>query len=343
MINGHGNDQHNYPYTIKADFSSNVFHQDINKDLQQHLANCISSVNKYPDPNATKLRLMIASKHNINPNQIIITNGSTEAFYLLAQGFAKQNSTIFTPSFSEYEDAARIHGHSISYIANNCLPDTFHLNTNLVWIGNPNNPDGKTFSSETIRDLCHNHPHIYFVIDEAYSLLCFGFQSSLELSQLPKNLIVVRSLTKAFSIPGLRLGYLVASEDVCNNLNQLKMPWSVNNLALEAGCYILHNYEQLSPDLELILKQSHHLQNTLREINGLSVTNSTCNYFLAKTEFGSAAELKQFLLEEHGFLIRDAGNFRGLNKTHFRLAIQNETHNQKLIIAINQWISLRQS
>lgn len=342
MINGHGSDHHNYQFAIKADFSSNVVYQGVSNDLKKHLCEKISNLSVYPDPEASELRNRIALRDNVSPDQIVITNGSTEAFYLIAQLFAEKHSVIVVPAFAEYEDAARIHKHTISFINNSDFNKDIEIKADMVWFGNPNNPDGKTYSVDTINKICNNNPEKTVVVDEAYSLLCEGFMSAVTSNIIHNNLIIVRSLTKAFSIPGIRLGYMLASKDTCKRISQIKMPWSVNSLAIEAGNYIMDHYQQLVPDVKQLSKQSHQLQKNLQKTGELKVVVSDCNFFLIKTEKGDAAQLKEFLLREHGILIRDASNFRGLDKSHFRLAVQDDANNQKLVKAIKQWILQQQ-
>lgn len=339
MINGHGNDPHNYPFLVETDFSSNVIYHGIPQSLLEHLSNHINLLASYPNPEASDLKKKMALHHGLAENQVVITNGSTEAFYLLAQLFRSKHSLIVIPAFSEYEDAARIHDHTISYVNNSGLCEDFISDANIVWMGNPNNPDGKTYSPDFIIGICNKHSEKTFIVDEAYDLLCEGFSSPFSDNTQPNNLIVIRSFTKAFSIPGIRLGYILAPATICEQINKIKMPWSVNALAIETGHYIIDHYEELVPNTIELSRQSNKFQNALKEIPQLKIIPSNCNFFLVKLENGKAADLKYYLLKEYGFLIRDAQNFKGLDESWFRLAINNEESNQKLTAAIKQWIS----
>lgn len=341
MINGHGNDAHNYPFAIKADFSSNVVYHGIPRNLHEHLSNHINLLASYPNPEAADLKKRMAIHNNLAENQVVITNGSTEAFYLLAQLFRGKHSLIVIPAFSEYEDAARIHNHTISYVNHHVFGEKIDSNIDIIWMGNPNNPDGKTYSPDFIIGICNKHPEKTFIVDEAYDLLCYGFSSPFSNNTQPKNLIVIRSLTKAFSIPGIRLGYILAPVKICEQINKIKMPWSVNALAIETGNYIIDHYEELVPNIINLSHESKNLQDALSELTQLIIIPSNCNYFLVKLKKGKAADLKYYLLQQHGFLIRDAQNFKGLDDSWFRLAIQDQKTNKKLVTAIKQWISVQ--
>lgn len=284
---------------------------------------------------------MLANKHGLEPSQVLITNGSTEAFYLIASAFSRKKSLVLTPSFSEYEGACKVYNHKIDFLPVQQFAQFPELSQDLVWMGNPNNPDGTVSSVDSLKKVLSENSHTIFVVDEAYSGLCRNFESISGKLEDFDNLIVVKSLTKLFSIPGLRLGYLLTKEPIIEKIQHNLMPWNVNSLAIEAGKYILENEEDLLPDVPTILNQSLELQAKLAQNEMLEVIPSSCNYFLVKLKKGKAASLKEYLLREYGFLIRDACNFRGLNDHYFRIAVQHSSENRKLYNAINSWLKIQ--
>ena len=124
------------------------------------------------------------------------------------------------------------------------------------------------------------------------------------------NLILVQSLTKRYSIPGLRLGYLISNEDIVTNINRFRIPWSVNTLAIEAGKYILET-GSTGFKLEVWLEETKILQHNINALNALKTLPSGTPYFLIKLLRGNAGELTDFLLK-YKVLVRDASNFEGL-------------------------------
>jgi threonine-phosphate decarboxylase len=120
------------------------------------------------------------------------------------------------------------------------------------------------------------------------------------------------------------------------------MPWNMNTLAIEAGAFIMKNYNQLKPDSEKIIEQSKQFQEELAQLPGLTILPTSCNFFLVKLNVSTAAQLKTFLIEKYGILIRDASNFSGLTKQHFRLSVQSWQDNQTLIAALKAWFKLKQ-
>lgn len=340
MIQGHGNDIHQYNCNIKADFSSNVWYKGTSDELRDVLTNSITDLRNYPEADSSKLRTAIADYYRISRNNVVVTNGSTEALYLVAHAFAKGNSVTINPCFSEYADACQVHRHQVTHLQNSSGWMDVKFHDKLVWFANPNNPDGKTLTLKEIALLLSNNPSSIFVLDEAYTELCYDTETAVPLLDEFSNLIIIRSFTKTFIIPGLRLGFLLASESMVNNVRKYQIPWNVNSMAIAAGTYIMEHYENLLPDKAVIRDESLHLQKELAKNRKLKVFPSACNFFLVKSLWRPASELKKFLLEESGILIRDGANFRGLDPSYFRISIQEPHVNQFLVKGIKQWIQL---
>lgn len=339
MIQGHGNDLHSRRRSAITDFSSNTASPQAHPKLVQYLARNLDLISNYPEPDSLSLREKLASQHEVDADQLIVTNGSTEGFYLLAAAFREKHSLVFTPSFSEYEDACKINKHNLSFAPVKDFYKPLSTDPDLVWLGNPNNPDGIVTLAEQIEQKLEDYPDCLFIIDEAYCELCSGFESAMPLMQDYDNLVVLRSMTKLYSVPGLRLGYLVLSHKIAEEVKKHLQPWNVNALAIEAGKFLLDQGKDLCPDISELLWQSRRLQNQLSLLPGLTVNDSSCNYFLVELAKGRAAHLKEYLLKEHGFLIRDASNFRGLNERFFRIAGQSKSKNHQLAEAISCWLN----
>ncbi|MEF8983976.1 MAG: aminotransferase class I/II-fold pyridoxal phosphate-dependent enzyme [Bacteroidales bacterium] len=336
MIHGHGSDPHNYNRSIVADFSSNVWFEGAPPELLKYLQKQLFLVDHYPDPEAGALQGKIARFHGLNTENCLVTNGSTEAFYLIAQAYRKSRSAILIPCFSEYEDACKTHEHSINFI-NHSEKWERHIHENeLVWLGNPNNPDGKLPAFEQLEQILTDYPDTLFVVDEAYGELCASFQSVIPLIQKYPNLLVVHSFTKSFAIPGLRLGYLLGQQCLTERIRRYRMPWNVNTLAQKAGQYIVEHYDQVKPDKQKVKKASQQFQHQLTSLEPLlTVIPSDCNYCLVRLNGRFSGKLKDLLVEHYGLLIRDASNFRGLNEKYIRLAVQKPSHNKLLTENLN--------
>lgn len=344
MIDGHGNDRYNYGDRITIDFSSNIAFNNNANAIIEMLRDNLCAIKNYPDPRAKLLVEKIAQRHSVKNNEILVANGSADAFYIIAHLIAtdKQNainSLILTPAFAEYEDSCRAHNHSLHFSDINEWQTIDYSQYDSVWIGTPNNPDGYRIRMEEITTLAAKYPNCLFVIDRAYNDLSASHETE-RVGEVSANIILSYSLTKGFGIPGIRLGYVVASSSRINRMNALMPPWSVNALAQVVGCYALDNCESLMMNRSELLAESEYLQQKVASINGFQVSPSDCNFFLCQLQNGrTAAELRQYLIDNYGILIRNASNFRGLTEKHFRLAAQSRADNDKLINALTEWTS----
>ncbi len=337
MQTNHGNDKYNYSETIKADFSSNIWCKPPPKQFYSKLSGVLKSTTDYPHPNAEGLREQLAIHHKTNAGNICVTNGSVDGIFLLAQIFATKRSAIITPSFSEYETACQRFNHKINFYPNSEKWFEKKITDEIIWFGNPNNPDGKMVSANKIEKMVAANPNTIFIVDEAFTELAVVPISVVALLQKYTNLIVLRSFTKTFSIPGIRLGYILANKQIISNVKTITIPWSVNSLAIEAGMIILKNYSGMLPGFEEIVELKNYLEVSLKKIPEIQTFPSGTNFLLAQLIKGNAADLKNFLIKNHGVLIRNASNFRGLTPNYIRLSIQNETKINLLIAGLKHY------
>jgi len=334
MLYGHGDDGYQFKTDIVADFSTNVWYGGEPGGLKEHIFKSWTMINKYPDVLAESLSKKISEHHSLQADNILVNSGSTESIYLVAQAFRQKKTAIVLPAFAEYEDAAKMYGHEVSFIDWEQLNPSTQIKTGLVFLCNPNNPTGEVFIHT--EELLSNNPQTIFVIDEAFIEFTLTISSSVLLVNKYKNLIILRSLTKAYAIPGLRLGYMVSSMEMIDRIKQFKYPWSVNAIALETGKFIFENYADIQLPLKNLLKDKENFINALAEAPAKVLTSRT-HFFLAELLNGEASALKQYLIKNHGILIRDASNFRGLKSGHFRIATLSAAKNQLLVNALKEW------
>jgi threonine-phosphate decarboxylase len=339
MLFGHGDDFYNFQQEMKINFSSNVWRGANLEKLIEHLITQFDKLTHYPDPDASALRRLLARRFEIKEDNVVVTNGSVTAFYLLAQAWKGAKSTVFVPSFSEYEDACRLHEHEVSCFNNTGDISELSLKgQDFCWIGNPNNPDGKFFHRSELLKLLAANRHTTFVIDQAFA--AFTTEDMLKPGDLKanKNLIIVQSISKAYNVPGLRVGYLMASHAVTKEVNKYLIPWSVNAMAIEASKYILIHPAQFTLPIRKWQRETTEFIYQLNNLEGLEVIPTSTTFFLVRLKKGTAAALKKYLLEDHGILIRDASNFNGLDESYFRLSTQTKAENQVLTDAVRQWL-----
>lgn len=339
MIQGHGDDIYNFKRPIVSNFSSNVFYAADLSGLKEHLSQKLDLIGNYPEPKPYTLERELARHHQISPSNILVTNGATEAIYLVAQTFRGSNSRVVIPAFSEYKDACVMHGHRVRY---SHLSLTRFKNVDLAWICTPNNPSGMvTQSKHELLKQFHAHPNILFVVDMSYKDFTLKeMLSPAEIVSLP-NVILLHSMTKKYAIPGLRLGYLVTNESLVTKIQDNRMPWSVNQLAIEAGLYILQKGIPSTITMADYLQECERVHTMLRSTSEIYVWPSDSHILLATLPPKRKARLlKAYLADKYGFLIRDASNFTQRITSSFRICPQSPEENDKLFEYIQEWLDL---
>ena len=338
MIFGHGDDAWQYGEKIKMDFSSNVYFGADLTALRDHLMEDFHIVGHYPEPEPTSLEAMIAESLGVAADTIMVTNGATEAIYLIAQLYSGWASIIPQPTFTEFEDACKLFHHLLSYIADDeleVLPED-----RLYWLCNPNNPTGNVVNKLLITHIIRQHPRYLYVVDQSYA--DYTLKPMIQPKDLTDcyNVMLIHSLSKKYCVPGLRLGYIFASPIIIDRLRQIRQPWTVNAMAIEAGKYLIKNNPQMIPDLEEYLKEASRLHEKLSAIRGLMVMDTSTHFMLVNIDYGKAntQNLKRWLIENHGILIRDASNFRSLDNHCFRVTARTPEEDDLLVEAIKGYL-----
>lgn len=332
MINGHGDDISQYG-GIRINFSSNVYSHFCHDGLKAWLAATMGDIVSYPEPEPLEAERTIAEAIGVAPREVMLTNGATEAIYLTAQATAGCATAIVTPTFAEYADACRMHNHKIKAITSiNDIPE----HTQTAWLCNPNNPTGMVTPLEQLTECIARHPDTLFVVDASYApFTAEPTLSAKEGAALP-NVLMVHSMTKAFAVPGLRLGYITGNAIYINKVKRFRQPWAVGTVAQNACRYLMaHTADYRIPVREL-MHERRRVGMALAALPGIEVMPSQSHILLCRLTDGTAAELKETLARSYGILIRDAANFEGLGSGHFRIAVQTAEENDGLIRAITE-------
>ena len=335
MIYGHGDDTWRYGDAIKMNFSSNIYQKADLSELKAFLASRLDVIGHYPEPEPKELEGLIAEKLEIPANMVMVTNGANEAIYLIAQLYSGWTSIIPQPTYHEYADACKMFGHIISYERTDdleVLPQD-----RIYWLCNPDNPTGNVLLKVLLAYVIRKNPRFLYVIDESYA--DYTLQPRLQPKEMMDcfNVMFIRSMSKKYCVPGLRLGYVAASPIIIDRLRAIRQPWTVNALAIEAGKYLVEHDPQLLPDMNAYIAEAQRLKAGLEAIDGLMVMDTQTHYMLVNIDWANVLELKNWLVEHHGILIRDASNFHGLDDHCFRVAAQTPEENAALLNAIKAY------
>lgn len=276
------------------------------------------SIERYPDSVATELKQRLSEMLSVPPDSILVGSGTTELIRLIALAYFRRGDIILIPepTYGEYEVAAIIAGakplkHWMR-AGDNFAPrikDIVGLinehNPKAIFICNPNNPTGKYLTRREIETILAAVDNGLLILDEAY--LAFVAQSWPSLDLISKgNVVILRSMTKDYALPGLRLGYAIASVEIIDNLRRICPPWNVNAVAQKAGVMALENEDYLERSKPKIRETKQFLIDGLTRL-GFQLLPSDANYFLAKV--GNAPKFRTSLLR-HGIQVRDGTSFR---------------------------------
>jgi threonine-phosphate decarboxylase len=344
----HGGDVYHLARTLGVevqdllDFSANINPLGFPPGLAPAVAEALKEICHYPDRRCLDLRLDLAAYHGLTPEQILAGNGSTELIYLLARALKPGKGLVVTPAFSEYEQALRAAQVPVNFHRTR-EADHFTLSAaldprgaDLVFLANPASPSGALIPTSRLLAVIAalDHAGVRVVLDETF--IDFVPEASLKvhLARFPR-LIILRSFTKFFGIPGLRLGYLLTAPELVAHLAALQEPWSVNTLAQAAGQACLTDLDFMAETSLLVNKERQYLLEGLAALPGLKVFPSQVNYLLVKlTRPGAtAAQLRRQMLDRR-LIIRDASNFRGLDERFFRIAVRRRQENDRLLQAL---------
>ena len=341
MIEGHGDDSYRYGRKIEINFSSNIYSHADMSGLQAFLRERMEVIGSYPEPEAFSLETTLAKKHRVEPAQVLVTNGATEAIYLIAHAYNGLRTVVLQPTFREYVDACVMNGCRVSSIYQ--LPDErehYRLpsEVRMCWLCNPNNPTGNMLEKNQLQHIIKANQQVIFIIDQSYEDFVLQPLFSVSEALAFNNVLLLHSMTKRYCVPGLRLGYITGAAYLLHQLRTHKMPWSVNGMAIEAGHYLLEHDIKGLPAIADYLRETQRLRDNLILTGAVDVWETTTHFMLAQLRVGKASALKDWLAVNCGILIRDASNFDGLDARFFRIAAQDREENDRLVSAFTEWL-----
>lgn len=301
-----------------------------------------NGVNRYPDPQQSRLKAELAIQKGQNPEQILLGNGSDEVLDLLFRAFCepkKENVITLPPTYGMYKvlaDLNEVEDREV-LLKENFQPDVEQIleqvdeNTKMIFLCSPNNPTGNSFSEEAVEQILKNFSGLV-VIDEAY--IDFSEKKSwlLRLKEFP-NLVITQTLSKAYGQAGIRLGSCFASEEVIGILNKIKPPYNVNVLTQEKALERLQAREEVKLEVMKILSQKAFLEKELPKLDFIKkVFPSDANFILARVD---DAELRYNQLLERGIVVRNRSS-QPLCEQTLRFTVGSMAENIKMIKVLQE-------
>ena len=340
------------PFLIQ-DFSASINPLGPPQSAIAAITAALDSLKAYPDPDYQQLRVLLGKVHQLPPEWIIPGNGAAELLTWAAMDLSKLERTyLVTPAFSDYwrsleafnakveecpicVEALEVGKRESSPLPVSC---SHPLARSGLLLNNPHNPTGKLWEKERI--LPYLEQFALVAIDEAFMdfLPPEEEQSLISVIQDYPNLAIVRSLTKFYSLPGLRLGYAIAHPDRLQQWRAWRDPWPVNSLAVAAGAAVLEDREFQQQTWSWLASARYNLFHELEKIPGLMPIPSAANFLLVRSDYPSS-QLQKILLLQHQILIRDCLSFPELGDRYFRIAVRSSAENQRLLAALRSAIS----
>lgn len=296
-----------------------------------------------------KLKEALAERHGLNPTAILLGNGSTQLIYLLCAALRPRKALIVGPAFSEYANALALGGANVHQFtltgadgfqfAPQQFMAAWEKDCDIVFVTTPNGATGQLIPKTAIETIARVAltRKTFVVIDEAF----IDFVEAESVKMLVRKnpyLIVLRSLTKYFALPGLRLGYLLGETRRVARLGAYQEPWSINAPAIRVALACLKDARFPMKTERWLGKERRFLSKGLAAIEGLRPFPSRANFLLVKIDKSrtDALQLRSFLSRKK-ILIRVCNSFTGLGVDYFRIAVKRRKDNLRLLAALREW------
>jgi threonine-phosphate decarboxylase len=326
------------------DMSSNMNPLGAPAEMLEHLRRNLNVLTRLPEADARRAAAALARLCDLEPESLIVGSGTTQFIYTAPAVLNIQRALIPIPTYADYADACRMGGIAFqerrlpedggfAFAADAWAPVIERCDT--VYFCNPNNPTGRLTPAAVLEALCRNHPQTRFIIDESYLPLCPGGVHESMLHRPPANRIVLRSLSKMYCLPGLRIGFLVGDPSVVKRFYAHLPPWSVNSLAQCAIAYLLEHRKELQSFVKqslqhLAYEKALFCRELQRRTAIVAVPSETVFVLARLPQSWTAPALKSRLLSDR-ILIRDCTNFQGLDHRYVRFSLKDRNANRRLL------------
>jgi histidinol-phosphate aminotransferase len=335
--------------SVEVNLAANENPMNLPREVIAHLAERLPAFgfNRYPDPMATALRAQIAEANGLDPTNVLVGNGGDELIFdlMLAWGGPGRTLLNMPPTFAMYEIDAAVTGTKIVEIPRRAtdfaveekavLKRLEEGDIDIVMVSHPNNPTGnlqpETFLIELLKAT-----DALVLVDEAY----FEFSRHTMRPHMARhaNLVILRTFSKAFSLAGLRVGYLLGQEEVISELTKVRQPYSVDRFSQWVASVVFRERVVFEGQIQELLRQRDVIEHGLGQIPGVKVFHSEANFVLFRIE--RAAAIWRDLLHSRDILVRDLSRVPGLEDC-LRVTVGSERENQRFLAAMGELMSAR--
>ena len=342
----HGGDIYRHLEVI--DFSVNTNPLGAPESVKRAVQESVAMIEHYPDVKCEALREAISGFEQVNMEEILCGNGAAELFFAAVQAVRPQKALVTAPSFSEYEEALRSVGAEVEYYYL-CEEDNFQIREDyvdklskeidMIFLCNPNNPTSKVITKDQMDMILARclELNIFVMVDETYVEFVKDVHliSSIALTKKYDNLIVLRSVSKFFASPGLRLGYAITNnEDFLEETTNEKTPWNINVYASVAGVMFSDDH-YINLTKSLIQTERNLIYSALCSRKTIKVFKPEANFVLIKLlkEDQTASDVFDYCIKR-GFMIRDCTDYEGLGDKYIRFCFMKPEQNDNVVNTI---------
>lgn len=354
MITGHGGNVYELARRLGCDpadiidMSSNINPLGPPPGLLDYLKSNISLAMRLPEVDSREITAGFAEFIDIDANRLMAGNGTTQFIYSLPGFLESRRALVAGPAYADYADACKLADVPACMLmaseADDFQTDLNHLESRLagidtVFLCNPNNPTGTMNSGAELTELCRRHPETRFIIDESYlPFVDFKGTESLVRTEL-ENVIVLLSISKIFAIPGLRIGFVLASTGSIEKFRRQLWPWSVNCFAHAAVRYLVMHKNVIAGFIDqtvrYIQSEREIFERTLEQTGRIKLYPGRTPFLLARLPQGVSAENTRSCLSRKKLLIRNCSNFPGLSDQFIRISLKTRAANRMLATELN--------
>lgn len=334
-------------YKEIIDFSVNINPLGPSNYIKEKIVESIENISRYPEIRGISAMKALSNHLEVEENNIILGNGAIELIYLFARTIQPKKVLIIGPTFNEYKRAFEMNNIEVTEIPRleykefsidyeDLVKTIGRERPEVLILCNPNNPTGDYVSPKEFHPIIEYMDEIngWTIIDESF--MDFTNKETFEKHIYDHDIFILRSMTKFYSLPGIRLGYALGNYRLIEKLNEFKEPWTMNSIALDILPYVIKDEKFIEDSLDWIKEERTFLYKELKKVSSLKVFKPNANFILFGLERGNPKEFFSYLLENKIY-IRTCEDFKGLGDRYFRISVKGHEDNIKIINAIKKW------
>lgn len=344
------------PVETLLDFSASLNPLGPPASVVRAMREAVNECQHYPDPYSEDLRRCLAHEHGIPEESILMGNGSAEIIRVLPKALGLRHACIVGPTFGEFENSLRLAGvrcigvdavsaqryapprEKLYSVLEEWRVDSAgkgrkaEIHKKAVFLCHPNSPTGRRLSRSDLRQIVRtvHQCGCWIIVDEAFIDWCPSYSLMKEIARFPQ-LLILRSFTKFFAIPGIRLGYVVGEPAVVESLRMYLPPWSVNHVAQAAGVAALADSRFRQRSQQFMQQEQPRFIAQLRKISGVRVIPSQASFVMLEVPGGCCTQDIVERLQAQGILVRDCQSFSGVTRSALRIAVRSRRDNKRLL------------